>query len=269
MTGRRVVTHAEAGDAERPGAGPGERVIAGDLERLAPPGEAVVRAELCEPAGVVRALSSVDLAGRPRDRVPDRCDEPAEAEKRHRDARDAERPNDRIAPFGDEPFDRNAMRERDHDERSRRRGEPRTAARRARGRRGQRRHRRARSGRTPRRRPRGRAAPRAAGAPLPFEPVAPESQAPSRPSTMPADQPGARLRQHQGDDRDVDEHGAGTRRRAESARGHRRPAPPPRRRGATARSSNRPARAAGRSGRRPRRATESPPRATPSRLRRR
>ena len=113
---RRVVTHAEAGDAEGPGARPGNGVVTGDLEGLAPPGETVVRAELREPSGVVLALSSVDLAGGPGDRVPDLCDEPDEPEERHRDSRDAKRTNDRIAPFGNEPLDRNRQREHDHDD---------------------------------------------------------------------------------------------------------------------------------------------------------
>ena len=90
-------------------------MVTSDLQGLAPPGEAVVRAELREPAGVVRTLSSVDLAGGPGDRVPDRCNQPDEPEERHRDSRNAKRPNDRIALFGNEPFDRNRQREREHD----------------------------------------------------------------------------------------------------------------------------------------------------------
>ncbi len=65
LPGRCVVPNLSARERERPGARPTHRSVRGDLERLVPPGEPVVRAEIGEPAGVVLALAAREPATRP------------------------------------------------------------------------------------------------------------------------------------------------------------------------------------------------------------
>ena len=231
---RRVVTHTESRNAEGPRARPAQRVLTGDLERLAPPGEPVVRAELCEaPRSFSHSPPLTWLVAQDTG-FPTAATIPTEPRSTTttpaiRSARMTEaRRSATSLSTGTASASRSRWRRRE-------RGTPRKAARRARGQPGRRRHRRARSGRTPRRPPRRREPPRAVQH-RPAEAVAPESY--RHPHHHDArHQSGARLRQHQSDDRDVYEQ-----RHPRPAGGGRFPratgrAPHPRRRGAPARSS--------------------------------
>ena len=63
--GRRALAVAPAGERERPGARASDRAIGGDVERLSPPLQTVVGAEVGQPPRVVDALAARELRARP------------------------------------------------------------------------------------------------------------------------------------------------------------------------------------------------------------
>ncbi len=113
---RRVRPVPEPRDRERPGAGAAERAVAGDAERLLPPREAVVRAQVREPPGDVRALAARELRRRPGDRISDLCDEPDGSPDEHERAAQDQQTAHETAPPRDEPIERRPPRRERDDE---------------------------------------------------------------------------------------------------------------------------------------------------------
>ena len=95
---RRVDSVPQPGDRVRSGARAAERPVPRDVERLLPPGDAVVGAQVGEPAGSVGALTARELRRRPGERVADLCHQPDRTAHEHDRARDDQhRPNEPLA----------------------------------------------------------------------------------------------------------------------------------------------------------------------------
>ena len=77
-------------------------MVAGELERIAPPGDPVVVAELGEPPRVVRALAATDLIRPPGHGVPDAGDERGDSHDRQQPGGGREQPGERASVLLDQ-----------------------------------------------------------------------------------------------------------------------------------------------------------------------
>ena len=116
--GSRILAEALARELEGSGTGTADGFVGGDPHGLPPPRGTIVRTEVGQPPGVVRALLAGELSRRPGERVPDRRDDAHGADDEQECTRRDERAADGVLPLHHEPGDGDAPPGERHDERS-------------------------------------------------------------------------------------------------------------------------------------------------------